>query len=130
MNQNYQYDQIDRYAVIQAFHQPQSSQAWRCIYFQVLDRTYTYKVDQIKLVLPDELDYLKPEAGKDLATLVICYPYVINSHRMLVRGHRIRNIIPEPNVSNANYTSLFMIAAAALIIIISFTGRKKDKTKL
>ena len=58
---------------------------------RVLDETLTYEVDQIRTVLPDELDDLAIEEGKDYCTLVTCTPYGINSHRLLVRGHRIEN---------------------------------------
>ena len=57
----------------------------------VLDETLTYEVDQIRTVLPDELDDLAIEEGKDYCTLVTCTPYGINSHRLLVRGHRVEN---------------------------------------
>lgn len=60
--------------------------------FRVLDEILTYEVDQIRIVLPHEVDDLAIEEGKDLCTLVTCTPYGINSHRMLVRGHRIDNI--------------------------------------
>jgi sortase A len=58
---------------------------------RVLDETLTYEVDQIRTVLPDELDDLAIEEGKEYCTLVTCTPYGINSHRLLVRGHRIEN---------------------------------------
>lgn len=58
---------------------------------QVLDETLTYEVDQIRTVLPDELDDLAIEEGKEYCTLVTCTPYGINSHRLLVRGHRVEN---------------------------------------
>ena len=58
---------------------------------RVLDETQTYEVDQIRTVLPDELDDLAIEEGKEYCTLVTCTPYGINSHRLLVRGHRVEN---------------------------------------
>lgn len=58
---------------------------------QVLDRTQTYEVDQIRIVLPYELDSLEIEEDQTLCTLVTCTPYGINSHRMLIRGHRVEN---------------------------------------
>ncbi len=58
---------------------------------RVLDETLTYEVDQILIVLPEELDALQIEEGEDLCTLVTCTPYGINSHRLLVRGHRVEN---------------------------------------
>lgn len=54
-----------------------------------LDETLTYEVDQILIVLPHEVSALAIEEGKDLCTLVTCTPYGVNSHRLLVRGHRI-----------------------------------------
>lgn len=57
----------------------------------VLDETLTYEVDQILTVLPDEMDSLSIDPDEDYVTLVTCTPYGINSHRLLVRGHRIEN---------------------------------------
>ena len=59
---------------------------------RVLDETLTYEVDQILIVEPDDVSALEFEEGKDLCTLVTCTPYGVNSHRMLVRGHRIENL--------------------------------------
>ncbi len=58
---------------------------------RVLDETMTYEVDQILIVEPHELDALQIEEGKDYCTLVTCTPYGINTHRLLVRGHRVAN---------------------------------------
>lgn len=58
---------------------------------RVLDETLTYEVDQILIVEPEDTSALEFEKGKDLCTLVTCTPYGINSHRLLVRGHRIEN---------------------------------------
>lgn len=57
----------------------------------VLDEMFTYEVDQIRIVLPDDVTDLKIEKGEDLCTLVTCTPYAVNSHRLLVRGHRVEN---------------------------------------
>ena len=57
----------------------------------VLDRTLTYEVDNISIVLPTEPDLLQPVEGKDYVTLMTCTPYGINTHRLLVRGKRIEN---------------------------------------
>lgn len=59
---------------------------------RVLDEVLTYEVDQILIVEPQETGALTIEAGKDLCTLVTCTPYGINTHRLLVRGHRIENL--------------------------------------
>lgn len=65
---------------------------------RVLDETLTYEVDQIRIVEPTDLSSLEIEEGKDLCTLVTCTPYGINSHRLLVRGHRIENLETASNI--------------------------------
>ncbi len=57
----------------------------------VLDQTLTYEVDQIRIVEPTDVSDLVIEEGQDYCTLITCTPYSINSHRMLVRGHRVEN---------------------------------------
>lgn len=60
-------------------------------YIHVLDRTLKYKVDQIKVVLPENTSDLRITRGEDHVTLLTCTPYSINSHRLLVRGVRVEN---------------------------------------
>lgn len=55
----------------------------------VLDLELTYQVDQIRTVLPHQTELLEVVEGQDLCTLVTCTPYGVNSHRLLVRGHRV-----------------------------------------
>ena len=71
-----------------------------------LDQTLTYEVDQIRIVEPTDLSNLTIEVGKDYCTLVTCTPYGINTHRLLVRGHRI---------ANAQETEIRIIADALLV---------------
>ena len=65
---------------------------------RVLDEVLTYEVDQIRIVEPHQVDDLLIQEGEDLVTLVTCTPYGINSHRLLVRGHRIENLETERTV--------------------------------
>ena len=58
-------------------------------YLHILDRTLAYEVDQILTVIPAQTDSLGITPGKDYVTLVTCTPYAVNTHRLLVRGHRI-----------------------------------------
>ena len=58
---------------------------------RVLDEVLTYEVDQVRIVEPHEVETLHITQGKDYCTLMTCTPYGINSHRLLVRGHRIEN---------------------------------------
>ena len=88
----------------------------------MLDETYTYQVDQISVVLPSDISKLNIESGKDYATLITCTPYGVNSHRLLVRGHRI----PNPKVPDATTYDEpgYMTAVAALVIglLVSIIG--------
>lgn len=59
--------------------------------FRVLDEVLSYEVDQILIVEPHETDSLHIQPHEDLCTLVTCTPYGVNSHRLLVRGHRVEN---------------------------------------
>ena len=59
---------------------------------RVLDETLTYEVDQILIVEPNDMSSLEFDEEKDYCTLVTCTPYGINSHRLLVRGHRVANL--------------------------------------
>ena len=58
-------------------------------YIHVLGGTLAYKVDAINTVLPTDTSLLQIEEGKDYVTLVTCTPFGVNTHRLLVRGHRI-----------------------------------------
>ena len=57
----------------------------------VLNRMITYEIDQIRIVLPSDMTELAAVPGEDYCTLVTCTPYGVNTHRMLVRGHRVTN---------------------------------------
>ncbi len=85
----------------------------------VLDRTLTYEVDQIRIVLPDELDNLRIEDGQDYCTLVTCTPYGVNTHRLLVRGHRVENEADEVRVTaDALQVDTRLVAGVLAIFII------------
>ena len=105
----------------------------------ILDRTITYQVDQILIVLPNEIEHLYVENGKDYCTLVTCTPYGINTHRLLVRGTRIENIEEKKvNVITEAYQidPLIVTPAVAipmlggLLAFLVFRSRKeKSKNK-
>ena len=68
-------------------------------YIKVLDKTLAYKVDQIKVVLPEDTNDLRIIPGEDHVTLLTCTPYGINTHRLLVRGVRTK-YVPEEVAKN------------------------------
>ena len=68
-------------------------------YIHVLGEVLAYEVDQIAAVLPSDTSLLQIEDGQDLVTLVTCTPFGVNTHRLLVRGHRVP-YVPEMVVEN------------------------------
>lgn len=82
-------------------------------YIRVLNELLTYEVDQIKTVLPAELDDLKIVEGEDYFTLVTCTPYGVNTHRLLVRGHRIENSVEAKKI----YVSSDAVRIEPLIVV-------------
>lgn len=68
-------------------------------YIHVLGEVLAYEVDQIATVLPSDTSLLQIEDGQDLVTLVTCTPFGVNTHRLLVRGHRVA-YVPELVVEN------------------------------
>lgn len=102
---------------------------------QILDRTLTYEVDQIRIVKPDDMSELKIEKGKDLCTLVTCTPYGVNSHRLLVRGHRIENPDGELHIEAdaMEIDPLFVAPVMAvpflfiLLLVVLYQTRKPKK---
>ena len=114
-------------------------------YLRVLDETLAYEVEAVNIVLPYETELLAPVRGRDLCTLVTCYPYGVNTHRLLVRGKRIpyeeaveieENAGEEPVRSTwkEQYIKGLVIggdcalAAALLGLAISWLRRKRRKT--
>ena len=113
---------------------------------RVLKETLTYEVDQILVVLPHETDALKIEPGKDYCTLMTCTPYGVNSHRLLVRGHRVPTIAGEDASSNLvekflglnngrlfglnaelGFLLLFVLLTAAVVSVMLLRRRKRTK---
>ncbi|SDO91017.1 sortase A [Streptococcus equinus] len=85
---------------------------------QVLDETLTYQVDQILTVLPQEVSALRIDPDQDYVTLTTCTPYGINTHRLLVRGHRVANLKGDVRVvSEASQVEVLLIAPFIAILI-------------
>ena len=86
--------------------------------FRVLDEILTYEVDQILIVDPHETEALLIEEGKDLCTMITCTPYGVNSHRLLVRGHRIENLEESVTIRvTADATQIKPVIVAPVLAI-------------
>ena len=109
----------------------------------ILNETYTYQVDQIRVVEPTDLSSLKIRKGWDYCTLVTCTPYGINTHRLLVRGHRVANAMGDVKVvadalqiRPINIVPFLALPVIAFLIVLMLidtavsSGRKKRMQRL
>ena len=91
-------------------------------YIEVLGRHLKYKVTDIRTVLPNETESLNKVAGKDLATLITCTPYGINTHRLLVTGERVpmddQQVAAESAKVEPAVVQTWMIAVVVGIIAV------------
>ena len=104
-------------------------------YFTILDRVFTYEVDQIRIVEPHDTSQIQIEDGKDHCTLLTCTPYGINTQRLLVRGHQVdatqkRNIYIANEAYRIDTLIVMPIVALpiifVLLIYVMFAPVKKE----
>ncbi|MCI8319443.1 MAG: class C sortase [Dorea sp.] len=102
----------------------------------ILDDTLCYEVDKITIVEPEETEALSVENGQDLVTLLTCTPYGVNSHRMLVRGHRVPydpKALEDENVPlsdmslHTSYLLWVIVGIAITALFIVFLYRREQK---
>ena len=102
---------LDRMEIGDSFH------------FTILDRTFTYEVDQIRIVEPNDTSLIQIAEGKDYCTLLTCTPYGINTQRLLVRGHQVdasqtRNIYIANEAYRIEPLVVMPIVALPIIIVL------------
>lgn len=103
----------------------------------VLGESLTYEVDQIRIVEPDDVSLLAIEKGQDLCTLVTCTPYGVNSHRLLVRGHRVENqeaagilrITADAMLIDSRFVAPALAAPILLVIVLFMVLRPFKRRK-
>lgn len=106
-------------------------------YLYVLDQTLCYEVDQIETVLPEEVSDLRAVPGEEYVTLLTCTPYGVNTHRLLVRGHRVQEENAEiPRVSAARqvvhafgWKGKLLAALIGLLVVSIVIWRLKKRKK-
>lgn len=107
---------------------------------RVMNEIMTYQVDQILIVLPEELDALALDPEQDYCTLVTCTPYGVNTHRLLVRGHRTENaelekiirVAADATQIDARLMAPVFAVPMLLVLFIAMmisTGRKNRRIK-
>ena len=101
----------------------------------ILHEVLTYEVDMINIVLPEEVGFTSIEKGRDYCTLLTCTPYGVNTHRLLVRGHRVENdasdaavhVVSEAmQVSNRLTAVLLFVAIMLILTVIYLIWMKKS----
>lgn len=102
-----------------------------CFYMHILNRKMAYKVDQIKTVKPSKTEALQIDKNCDYITLVTCTPYGVNSHRLLVRGHRIPyNVESEHSDARRDVKHILIVLLSILIggglavVVMRIVGKK------
>lgn len=106
-------------------------------YIHVLDETLAYEVDQIKVIEPEELEFLVADPEKDLVTLLTCTPYGINTQRLLVRGTRIPYVEEEKESEHRmqvgdwlkQYLGAILAGIVLLAVIVAVVKRKNKSRK-
>lgn len=103
-------------------------------YIETFDDTLAYQIDQIKTVAPDDTEALKIVKGSDYVTLLTCTPYMVNSHRLLVRGKRVPyNEENETNAAKkANQQDLWvlLVVSTILLLLLLMISRIKRKNSM
>ena len=90
----------------------------------ILNETLTYEADQIRIVEPEDLSNLSIKEKKDYCTLITCTPYGINTHRLLIRGHRIPNVDGDANLTadaiqiEPKYIAPFLAIPILIVLLI------------
>lgn len=106
-------------------------------YIHVLNEVHAYQVDSIETILPEELSFLHLDPNQDWVTLLTCTPYGVNTHRLLVRGHRIEYVEPtaqeeQQSSSLPKWLQEYIVSIGIglfilLLLIIIWILRKKRK---
>lgn len=102
-----------------------------------LDETLAYRVDDIQIVLPNETNWLQLDENKDYVTLITCEPYMINTHRLLVRGERVPYEEETVAIATTDLNQkkgktsfgVFIAGIATILILVIYFYRNNNKWK-
>lgn len=108
-------------------------------YITIMNEKIAYEIDQIKTVLPEETEELEIVKDEDYVTLITCTPYAVNTHRLLVRGHRIpyeEAVGKEPErtivasmLRQSGVLILMVLVVVLILTIVRINGRSKGSRK-
>ena len=109
-------------------------------FIYILNEKLAYQVDQINVIEPNDIELLQIVEGEDLVTLLTCTPYGVNSHRLLVRGHRIEYVPEDVAIESSHHViadrdkpiyilAIGVIVLFIIVMIMSIIKRRKEKEK-
>lgn len=103
-------------------------------YIQVMGETLGYKVDRISVILPNDTSKLKIVPGEDRVTLMTCTPYGVNTHRLLISGHRVAIPLPAPEPNDIHDGRVIGISVGLGVLLIGWIAtiplRRRNETRI
>lgn len=103
-------------------------------YIQVMGETLGYKVDRISVILPNDTSKLKIVPGEDRVTLMTCTPYGVNTHRLLISGHRVAIPLPAPEPNDIHDGRVIGISVGLGVLLIGWIAtiplRRRNETRM
>lgn len=91
-------------------------------YIEVMGETLAYEVDDISVILPDDTSKLRVVSGQDRVTLMTCTPYGVNTHRLLVSGHRVAIPVTAPKPDDVHDARTIALAVTGGVAAIGLSG--------
>lgn len=101
-------------------------------FVRVLDKSLAYKVSDIKVILPEDINSIRTEKGKDLVSLITCTPYGINTHRLVVTGERVSFVQSEYDdikPSSLSFRERLFFSIPLICILLVGTLKIKNRNK-
>ena len=97
-------------------------------YLKICKEVLRYEVEEIQVVEPDEVESLAIKSGKDLVSLVTCTPYGINTHRLIVTGERMEEMVLEEKEGGINEkVYYFTVICASVILYVGYRGVRRRR---
>ena len=91
-------------------------------YIEVMGETLGYKVDRISVILPTDTSKLKIVPGEDRVTLMTCTPYGVNTHRLLISGHRVSIPVPAPEPNDVHDARNIGIGTGLVVLLVGWVA--------
>lgn len=104
-------------------------------FVEINNETLAYEVDQTLVIEPTEIEYLFAEPDQDYVTLMTCTPYMVNSHRLIVRGHRVPYVAAKAELKNPPIKKVLLLGSSVfgllllLLLWLIYKCRKRRRVR-